>query len=270
MSTPRTVTLTCYPSSGRIDVEGELFAADVVTVNLVTGEGEAAWDAGKVYRLTMKWAGAFADAALVSHSSWTLADGVLSAQVNLNPAGILDQMPRRSRRVMLGVKDTTNTTYGHATVELLRPTWSPADTPPQNPSLNTMTDAAVTAAIAAAVAGVESAGGTTKVANSSVSGGRAVRLRSDGQMEHADGSNLAHAHTVFGVSSGAVAPAASGTVVTDGGEVTGLSGLTPEQPVYVGADGVLGHTPGTAFTLRAGFAITASSVRVSIQQPILT
>lgn len=112
-------------------------------------------------------------------------------------------------------------------------------------------------------------GVSTGKAATTVSGHKAVVLTSAGIL-HADPTLSAHNNAVVGISLNA---AVSGDPVKyrSFGEIE-HSGWTfsPGSDIFIGAAGALTQTvpTGTAFSQRIAYAITATKLRVDIQEPI--
>lgn len=110
----------------------------------------------------------------------------------------------------------------------------------------------------------------TGKAAATVSGHKAVVLTSAG-IRHADPTLASHINAVVGISLNA---AVSGDPVKykSSGEIehSGWT-FTPGSDIFIGAAGALTHVvpAGTAFSQRIAYAITATRIRVDIQEPIV-
>ena len=79
---------------------------------------------------------------------------------------------------------------------------------------------------------------------------------------------IGHINRCIGITTGA-ALTGQDIIINPGGELTGYSGLTPNEPVYVGLNGVLTQTPpATGFIQQVGIALTTTSLNVQIQPAI--
>jgi hypothetical protein len=115
-----------------------------------------------------------------------------------------------------------------------------------------------------------SAGSITIAAASAISGHRAVVLNAAGAAVYADCRNLAHVHSVIGITGNAAAPGGDLTVTTARNMTEPSWSWTPDAPIYLGEDGMLTQTlPLTAlFSLVLAQATTATTILVSIQPAI--
>lgn len=109
-------------------------------------------------------------------------------------------------------------------------------------------------------------------ASTNLSGHRAVVLNSLGEAVYADNNTAAHANKFAGVTQGASITGASATL-QQFGEMTEPSwSWTPDQPVYLGANGFLTQTMPVAtsakFSLIIGVAQTATKLFISPMPPI--
>lgn len=105
-----------------------------------------------------------------------------------------------------------------------------------------------------------------------LSGHRGVVLDSFGQALYADNNTVAHANKFAGITQGAVVAGSNATVQRQG-EITEPSwAWTPDQPVYLGANGILTQTmpvPASAkFSLIIGVAQTATKIYLNPMPPI--
>ncbi len=79
---------------------------------------------------------------------------------------------------------------------------------------------------------------------------------------------IGHVNRCIGITTGA-ALTGQDIIVNPGGELTGYVGLTPNEPIYVGLNGVLTQLPpATGFIQQIGVALTATSLNVQIQPAI--
>jgi len=103
-------------------------------------------------------------------------------------------------------------------------------------------------------------------------GGHRVVRSTGGFVGYADAYDPDHGDDVLGLTLGAAA-AGDDAQVQSAGLVTEPSwAWVPEEPVFVGAEGIPTQSAPTdaAFLLVIGFAITATSMRVRIESPIYT
>ena len=115
-----------------------------------------------------------------------------------------------------------------------------------------------------------SAGATylTITAGEDLGGHRAVVL-SAGQAVYADNTAAAHANRVIGITTGA-ATSGSGATIQSAGELTGMTGLTVDAPIYLSTAGTLTQTaPTTGFIQQLGIALSATAMLVEIQPAII-
>jgi hypothetical protein len=113
------------------------------------------------------------------------------------------------------------------------------------------------------------AGGSTveATAGEDLSGYRAVRLV-NGEAFYCDGDNALCAGSCIGVTKTAALTGA--TVDVQGlGKITDPTLTLAEGPLFVGANGVLSATPGTAFVQEIARATSTTSLFVNIQPAIL-
>lgn len=106
-------------------------------------------------------------------------------------------------------------------------------------------------------------------AGMALGGHRMIVLDDTGLAIYADNSIPAHAGKVLGMTTGAANPGELATIQT-GGELTEPSwSWLLNQPIYLGANGLLTQTPPvTGFSLIVGFPITATKAYISIKQLI--
>lgn len=118
----------------------------------------------------------------------------------------------------------------------------------------------------------ESAALTNALAAINLSGHRGIVLNSSGQALYADNNTPAHASKFVGITQGAVV-AGSNATIQRFGEITEPSwSWTPDQPVYLGANGLITQTMPTAasakFSLIIGVAQTATKIYLNPMPPI--
>ena len=109
-------------------------------------------------------------------------------------------------------------------------------------------------------------------AATALGGHRVVRSVGDGMCGYASVDNPLHGDDVLGVTLGAVVAGANANVQV-AGEVTEPSwAWTPQEPVFLGANGVLTQEPPTetdaAFVLVVGFATSPTGLMLRIEGPI--
>jgi len=96
-------------------------------------------------------------------------------------------------------------------------------------------------------------------------GGHRAVITSNGLAYYADNTNPTHSNRVIGITSGAVTVGGLASVITLG-DITGLSGLTPDDAIYLSAAGVLTQTvPASGFIQQLGTAIGTDRMAVNIQ-----
>jgi hypothetical protein len=101
-------------------------------------------------------------------------------------------------------------------------------------------------------------------------GGHRAVITTNGLAYYADNTDATHVNRVIGITSGAVSAGGSASVITLG-DITGLSGLTPDEAIYLSAAGVLTQTvPASGFIQQLGTAIAtdrmAVNIKIAIQQ----
>lgn len=100
-------------------------------------------------------------------------------------------------------------------------------------------------------------------AGEALGGHRAVVL-SSGMAFYADSSNLDHAGLVVGITTGAAAQGASASIQS-GGELAGLSGLIPDQAIFLSTNGGLTQSaPITGFSQQLGIALSATAMLINL------
>lgn len=118
---------------------------------------------------------------------------------------------------------------------------------------------------------VSAASVVTATASESISAGALVNVYNNAgttTVQNADNSTTGK--EANGFASAAIASGASGTV-TLAGEITGLSGLTAGQDLWLGTVGATTTAPPTTagtLTQLVGFALTATSMMFRPQQPV--
>ena len=106
-------------------------------------------------------------------------------------------------------------------------------------------------------------------AGESLSALRAVTVGSDGRVIYADVMDVA-TRNVIGVTETAAAEDATVRIRHQHHLTDSSWSWTPGQPVYVGAGGVLTQTPPSAtYIVHVGVAISATSIFIDIQPPII-
>ncbi len=109
-----------------------------------------------------------------------------------------------------------------------------------------------------------------KTAGVALGGHRAVVLDATAKVIYADQSNLDHANKVLGITTGAAALNALAIIKTYGELTEPTWNWTLNQPVFLGANGLLTQTvPTSGFILIVGFPIEATKLFIEIKQPII-
>ena len=115
-------------------------------------------------------------------------------------------------------------------------------------------------------------GGTsiTRTALTAIGGHRVVRSAGSTAVNYADHTDADHGDDTLGVTLDAAALGASVQVVREGPVSFAGWSWTPQEPVFLAADGLLTQTPSesAAFVQIIGFAETAGTIFVDIQPPI--
>jgi len=119
-------------------------------------------------------------------------------------------------------------------------------------------------------AGIDGAGSAgTIIATSAIGGQRVIVSDVSGQAIHGDNTNLAHLGKVLGISRAAASAGASVDYVSSGEFEDGSLTFTPEDIIYLGANGLMTQAvPTSGFFQIIGHAITATKLLVNIQLPI--
>lgn len=101
-------------------------------------------------------------------------------------------------------------------------------------------------------------------------GHRAVVLDASENAIYADHTNLAHADKVIGITTGAVTAGDAASIQTEA-EITEPSwSWTLDQPIFLGATGLLTQTPpSSGFLLVMGFPISATKMFLAIGEPTI-
>jgi hypothetical protein len=107
-------------------------------------------------------------------------------------------------------------------------------------------------------------------ASVALSGHRMVTLAADGRLLYADHMNVDHAGVVLGLTLNAAAENDPIDVKTYG-EVTHAGwSWTPNESIFLGANGALTQVaPATGFSLVVGFALSATTMLINIEPPII-
>jgi hypothetical protein len=104
-----------------------------------------------------------------------------------------------------------------------------------------------------------------------LSGHRVVTLDSNGDLKYATCTDAAHAGRVIGITTHAADAGAPCSVQTFSTMNESSWSWTPDQPVFLGADGALvsAPPPDAAFVMVVGFAISPTVLFISLREPIL-
>lgn len=114
----------------------------------------------------------------------------------------------------------------------------------------------------------DSVGRADIVASENLGGNRAVIING-GTAHYADNTDLTHANRVAGITVGAIEQGETGEFA-EVGTLSGFSGLTPGQPVFLHADGIISHTlPTAGFLQQLGVAIAADAITIRIQPALI-
>jgi hypothetical protein len=110
-----------------------------------------------------------------------------------------------------------------------------------------------------------------KTAAVAVGGHRAVILNADDQVDYADNTVLSHRDVLFGLTTGAAAAGDLATIQTTG-ELTEPSwNWTPQQPIFLGVNGLLTQTAPSSpalFRRIVAFAVDATRVVLDFREPV--
>lgn len=114
-------------------------------------------------------------------------------------------------------------------------------------------------------------GGTINLtAAAIVSGHRVIATDENGEAIYADKGTPSHVGRVLGISMNAATVGASVAVKTFGEFSEPTWAWNAGEPIYLGANGVLTQTPPLAgILLEVAFALTSTSIFVSIKQPFV-
>lgn len=108
-------------------------------------------------------------------------------------------------------------------------------------------------------------------AGATLSGHRVVTLDSNGALKYATCTDAAHAGRVIGITTHAASAGDQCGVQTFSTMDESSWNLTPDQPLFLGADGTLvaAPPPDAAFVMVVGFAISPTVLFISLREPIL-
>lgn len=120
-------------------------------------------------------------------------------------------------------------------------------------------------------AGPSGASVVTYVAGEALGGNRVVKANGSGQAVYATNTDAASQH-LLGVTTEAVSPGANVGVQRSGVMVEPGWLWTPNQPVFLGVNGVLTQTypTGALLSIIVGFALTPTSIHLSPREPVIT
>lgn len=112
-----------------------------------------------------------------------------------------------------------------------------------------------------------------KIAAAPVVKHRVVHAVNSTQAEHADNSVEDHGDSLLGIANSAAAAGAFFNVQTSGPLTDASWAWTPEEPIWVGADGALTQSPpdddpGVAFSARVAFALTSTQIFIGLEEPV--
>lgn len=118
--------------------------------------------------------------------------------------------------------------------------------------------------------GLSSSSSLEAIANSNISGHKAVMYDSAGQVQVADSTILSNMNRVIGITTGAVVTGATATIQGSGSIDHAGWSFTPNAPVFLGLSGTLTQSlpPGTLFVLPIGVATSATRLSINIQSAI--
>lgn len=110
----------------------------------------------------------------------------------------------------------------------------------------------------------------TFTASGALGGHRAVRASFANRAVYADHDDVASASSVLGITLGAADDGTQVNVAASGEIIEPSWAWVVDKPIFVGVNGVLTQTPPpTGFLLVVGVATSATSMLVSIKQPIV-
>lgn len=113
---------------------------------------------------------------------------------------------------------------------------------------------------------------TTKIAGTAIGGHRAVILDAAGLAHYADNQTLSHRDSVYGITLNAAGSGSEIQIEIPTGGITEPSwNWTPQQPIWLGANGTLTQTvPSSPAVFRRiiAFATTATQIVVGFREPI--
>lgn len=106
-------------------------------------------------------------------------------------------------------------------------------------------------------------------ASAALGGNRVVRL-SGGDLVYASHTETAFANAPLGLTIGATAPGATASVQTSGLMTEPSWNWTPDQPVFVGANGVpVQPSPTSGYSLIVGIATSPTQILIGARMPLV-
>lgn len=112
---------------------------------------------------------------------------------------------------------------------------------------------------------------TTKLAASALGGHRIVRAVSATEVDYASNDVIAHGDDVLGMTIGAASAGATVQVANEQDITEPSWAWAPQEPLFLGTNGQITQDipdDSAAFLLVVGFATSATSARIRIEQPI--
>lgn len=119
-------------------------------------------------------------------------------------------------------------------------------------------------------AGPTGAQAVLRTADQALGGHRIVRSTGAGTVDYADASQLLHGDDTLGLTTNAAAAGDAVNVLTFGSITESSWAFVPQQPVFLGANGLLVQVPAAeaAFLQQVGYAEAADTLFVDIDPPI--
>jgi hypothetical protein len=112
-----------------------------------------------------------------------------------------------------------------------------------------------------------------KQADGAISGHRIVRQTGVNGISYVDVTDASQVTSALGMTENAASDGGDVTVRIEGEVTEGSWSWTPLQPIYLSANGMMTQTPptspGAAFVLSVGYALSSDTMRVHLGIPIL-
>ncbi len=110
----------------------------------------------------------------------------------------------------------------------------------------------------------------TYTADGALGGHRVVRASGTNLVAYADSTNVLHANSIIGITTGAVDAEEPASVQYSGELTDGTWSWVPDMPIFCGTNGLLTQTPPTTgFSLVLAVAVSSSTIFIAIKQSII-